>query len=94
MEYVLSLHELGTNYMQSIWSPPNIGRGATVSGVVVKIVLARWQERVRGEGAVLGCVVWAKTFKFIFVFDAKNYVFWVVKLMVEVRSFTHSYWDG
>ena len=30
-----------------------------VSGAVVKIVLPRWQEWMRGRGSVLGCVVWA-----------------------------------
>ena len=29
------------------------------SGVVVKIVLLRWQKAEQGSGAVLGCLVWA-----------------------------------
>ena len=34
-------------------------RDGTSSGVVVKIVLPRWQKGVRGRGAVLGGMVWA-----------------------------------
>ena len=59
----------------------------TFSGVVVKIVLPRWQKGVRGRGAVLGYMVWAtlrvlgsKIFRFLSpLIDAKSYVLWVAK---------------
>ena len=45
-----------------------------LSGVVVKIVLPRWQKGVRGRGAVLGGMVWAtprvlasKIFRFFYL---------------------------
>ena len=40
-------------------TPTASHQGGLCSGVVVKIVLPRWQKGVRGRGAFLGCMVWA-----------------------------------
>ena len=60
------------------------------SGVAVKIALPRWQEGVRGRGAVLGCVVWAN----LRVHASEIFRFFHLWCKKQSVTGTHSYCDG